>query len=199
MGLKTYTVKEIFYSLQGEGSRAGSANVFLRFAGCNLDCKKATHGFDCDTDWAHGDKMTLPALVAAVRAAGPADWIICTGGEPLLQLDQALIDALHTVDFRIAIETNGTQKIPAGIDFVAMSPKVPESQVIPRTVDELRYVRGVGQSIPHPSAVAKYHYLSPAHDGQDIDHAALDHCIELCKANPLWRLSQQQHKAWSIR
>src|SRR5258707_498307 len=118
-----YMVSEVFYSLQGEGHRAGSANVFIRFSGCNLRCDMevgplSPGGFACDTEFVSGISMTGPQLINAVKKAkGDArcGWVICTGGEPLLQLNDALISLLHREGFRIAIETNGTQPIPESI------------------------------------------------------------------------------------
>ncbi|MBN1489136.1 MAG: 7-carboxy-7-deazaguanine synthase QueE, partial [Phycisphaerae bacterium] len=105
--MKTYRVNEIFFSLQGEGVRAGTANLFVRFAGCNEACRVETHGFDCDTDFRDGREMTAAEIVASLRAADArCAWAVLTGGEPALQVDRALIDALRTAGYRLAIETN---------------------------------------------------------------------------------------------
>ena len=134
-----YAVKELFYTLQGEGAQAGRAAVFCRFAGCNLwtgreqDRATATCGF-CDTDFVGTDGdgggkfATASELADAVAAAWPADaggrrYVVCTGGEPLLQLDDALVEALHERGFEVAVETNGTQDPPHGLDWICVSPK----------------------------------------------------------------------------
>ncbi len=199
MGLKTYRVNEIFYSLQGEGHRVGCPSIFLRFSGCNLKCAKATHGFDCDTEWMSGTDMTAEQIIDAMRVHGACDWVVITGGEPLLQLDDELIDALKDEDYMLAIETNGTKPIPQKIDYVCVSPKVAEHAVKPTAADELRYVRAHGQGIPKPSVVARHLFLSPACDGPEIDQNNLRWCIKLCLENPEWRLSVQTHKIWGIR
>lgn len=200
VGMKTYRINEIFYSVQGEGRRAGEPSTFVRFSGCNLTCKKATHGFDCDTEWMSGKTMTADEIVEAVRAiCGHCDAIILTGGEPLLQLDKHLIDALRFNEHYLCVETNGTQAIPEGIDYVAMSPKVAEHAVVPTMVDELRYVRRVGQGIPKPKCESRWKYISPAAEGDAIDRDNLDYCIQLVKDNPEWFLSVQQHKLWGVR
>ena len=107
--MKTYAVNEIFYSLQGEGVRAGEPSLFLRFAGCNLTCKVETHGFDCDTEFVSSRKLTADEIVNELRALTPrCKWVILTGGEPGLQVDRELIDRLHDEGFQLAIETNGS-------------------------------------------------------------------------------------------
>jgi 7-carboxy-7-deazaguanine synthase len=198
--MKRYFVNEIFYSLQGEGVRAGTANVFLRLGRCNLQCRRETEGFDCDTEFESGRWLEVHELVAEVQACDPGcGWIVLTGGEPALQVDDVLVEALHAPGYRLAIETNGTRELAAGIDWVTVSPKVAEHAIRQRTADEVKYVRGYGQALPRTVVAATHHVISPAFDGAEIDPRALEWCIRLCRDNPLWRLSVQQHKLWRIR
>jgi 7-carboxy-7-deazaguanine synthase len=203
--MKTYTVNEIFYSIQGEGSRAGTPNVFVRFTGCNLECDiepgdRSPGGFKCDTEFASGRKLPAQAIVEEAQVIAPKAFsVIFTGGEPLLQLDADLIDAFKKAGYLVCVETNGTLPVPSTVDFTAMSPKVAEHAVVPKHVEELRYVRGYGQGIPKPSATAAYYYLSPAFDGDLVSSRTLLWCVQLVKDNPTWRLSVQQHKTWSVR
>jgi 7-carboxy-7-deazaguanine synthase len=196
--VKTYIINEIFYSLQGEGARAGTANVFVRFTGCNLTCNMKSHGFDCDTEFTSGRKLTTDQLVAEMEAVGGKCLnVILTGGEPLLQADQGLIDLLKEHHWHIAIETNGSLPVPNGIDWVTVSPKVAEHAIQQREADEVKYVRSVGQGIPKTYVRATHKFLSPAW-GADTE-ANLAHCIQLIKENPEWKLSVQMHKLWAVR
>lgn len=205
--MKRYKVKEIFYSLQGEGARAGSANVFVRFAGCNLQCEMNAHsrspgGFVCDTDFQRGDSYTAVELGAAIIDAmddQECQWVILTGGEPLLQVDDQLLGFLQGMKFKIAIETNGTLPAPNHYDWLCVSPKVSERSLKINAADELRYVIRNGQELPQPSIRGRRYYLSPAWDGDLPNKANLEWCIKLCKENPQWRLSIQQHKVWGVR
>jgi 7-carboxy-7-deazaguanine synthase len=208
-----YAVKEIFYTLQGEGVNAGSPAVFLRFAGCNLwsgreeDRQTAVCRF-CDTDFVGtdgdgGGKFSSPEpLAAAVAAAWPQGvtanrFVVCTGGEPLLQLDEPLLRALHAAGFRVAIETNGTLPVPPGVDWVCASPKAGAPIVVERG-DELKLV------YPQPGAeperfenLAFAHFLLQPMDGPDrTRNTAL--AVAYCKAHPRWRLSLQTHKLIGI-
>lgn len=195
-----YLVNEIFYSLQGEGVRAGTPNLFLRLSRCNLACKVETHGFDCDTEFESGRWMTLDEIVAEGRTlSATCDWVILTGGEPALQVDRELIDRLHAAGYRLAIETNGSFELPEGIDWITVSPKVAEHAVRQRVAHEVKYVRGYGQAIPKTVVKAEHYLISPAFEGADVDPRTLDWCIRLCKDNPPWRLSVQQHKLWKVR
>jgi 7-carboxy-7-deazaguanine synthase (Cx14CxxC type) len=204
----TYSVKEIFLTLQGEGGQAGKAAVFCRFAGCNLwsgreqDRATAVCTF-CDTDFVGvdgvgGGKFTTPeALPAAVDAAwtGPQSdkLVVCTGGEPLLQLDAALIDALHARRFMIAVETNGTLPAPDGIDWICVSPKA-RSTIVQTRGQELKLV------YPQPGVdPARFEgldferfFLQPM---DSADQAAnTQAAVAYCLAHPRWRLSVQTHK-----
>ena len=208
----TYSIKEIFYTLQGEGAHAGRPAVFCRFSGCNLwtgreqDRASAVCQF-CDTDFVGtdgegGGKFATPAaLAAAIEAQWPAGrghkYVVFTGGEPLLQLDAPLIEAMHAQGFTIAIETNGSLPVPAGVDWVCVSPKMGSTLVVTRG-NELKVV------IPQ-----KDQDLA-AYEGLDFDHffvqpmdgplAAFNAtlAVETCKRNPKWNLSLQTHKLLNI-
>jgi 7-carboxy-7-deazaguanine synthase len=198
--MKQYAVNEIFYSLQGEGVRAGTPNLFLRFAGCNLACSQETHGFDCDTEFVSSRKMTIDEITAELHdLSSDCKWIILTGGEPGLQLDPELLNNLHGLGYSLAIETNGSVALPDGLDWITVSPKVAEHAIRQRTAHEVKYVRGYGQGIPKTVVEAEHCLISPAFNGADLDRKTLDWCIRLVKENPPWRLSLQQHKWWSIR
>lgn len=202
---KYYTVNEIFYSLQGEGKRAGDPSLFVRLSGCNLQCAvepgpKSPGGFDCDTEFVSGRKMTAEDIVAECKHLAPCcNWIVLTGGEPTLQTDQALIDTLKTNGFFLAIETNGTRPVLPGIDWITLSPKVAEHALKQLTATEVKYVRGFGQGVPKTKVEADHYLISPAFDGQNLDARALSWCIQLCKDHPKWKLSLQTHKFLQVR
>ncbi len=180
--------------------RAGTANVFVRFTGCNLECKHETHGFDCDTEFASGRRMTLPEILAEMKTVGgKCRSVIFTGGEPLLQLHHIFVHVLKTEGWFVAVETNGTKPVPGNVDWVTLSPKVAEHALKLLEADELKYVRGYGQGIPKPTAKAPHLLISPAFDGAQINQRTLEWCIQLVKENPTWRLSVQQHKSWAVR
>jgi 7-carboxy-7-deazaguanine synthase len=198
--VESYLVNEIFYSLQGEGVRAGTANLFLRFSRCNLACVAETHGFDCDTEFASGRRLGIAEILAELKAlSGVCDWVVLTGGEPSLQVDRELIDALHDAGYRLAIETNGSVELPEGIDWITVSPKVAEHAIRQRRAHEVKYVRGHGQGIPKTVVAAEHYLISPAFEGDEVDPRALAWCIRLVRENPPWRLSVQQHKLWKVR
>ena len=208
----SYAVKELFLTLQGEGAHTGRRAVFLRFAGCNLwsgreqDRAQATCTF-CDTDFVGTDGpgggkfASADALAEAVaRSWGdePARrYVVCTGGEPLLQLDAPLIDALHARGFTIAIESNGTVAVPPGIDWVCISPKAGADTIV-RAGNELKLV--YPQAALDPSEVAGWHFehffLQPM-DGPDRA-ASTQAAVAYCLAHPQWRLSLQTHKIIGI-
>lgn len=195
-----YLVNEIFYSLQGEGVRAGTPNVFVRLARCNQECRVETHGFDCDTEFESGRWLVAPEIAAEARVLSErCGWLVLTGGEPALQLDATLIDTLHEAGFKLAIETNGSIELPPGLDWITVSPKVAEHAIRQRTAHEVKYVRGHGQAVPRTVVAADHQLLSPAFDGDELDPRALQWCIRLCRDNPPWRLSVQQHKLWRVR
>ena len=212
--MKQYTVNEIFWSPQGEGMRAGQMSVFVRLTGCNLKCRMeeaddSPGGFDCDTEFASGRKMTTDEIVSeAVLLVGKRSdwyeinsaWVVFSGGEPALQLDKELVGAFHEAGFLCAIETNGSKDVSSlGLDWITVSPKVAEHAVRQLTADEVKYVRGYGQAVPKPACKAKYQLISPAFEGWSLDKRAVEWCLQLIKENPEWRLSMQQHKAWNVR
>ena len=209
-----YSVKDIFYTLQGEGGQAGMAAVFLRFTGCNLwsglerDRASAVCQF-CDTDFVGvdgtgGGKFATPtALADAVLALWPeADTdhrlVVCTGGEPLLQIDTPLIDALHAQGFRIAVETNGTIAAPPGLDWICVSPKS-DAPLAQTRGDELKLVFPQAQARPERFEHLEFtRYLLQPMDGPDRE-ANTVLAIAYCMAHPRWRLSLQTHKFTGIR
>ena len=214
-----YTVKEIFYTLQGEGANAGRAAVFCRFAGCNLwsgreqDRASAVCTF-CDTDFvgvaADGGRFaTATELADAVGACWPTDvgvrasvrpLVVCTGGEPLLQLDEALVDALHARGFQVAVETNGTREPPAGVDWICVSPKASAPLVL-RHGQELKLVFPQREPEADPERFVTLdfvHFFLQPMDGPQLaanTRLALDYCL----THPQWRLSVQTHKLVGIR
>jgi 7-carboxy-7-deazaguanine synthase len=211
----SYAVKEIFYTLQGEGAQTGRAAVFLRFSGCNLwsgreeDRDRGTGGCSrwCDTDFvgfsATGGKFRSANELAA-RVAG--EWpksalgrrfVVCTGGEPLLQLDELLIDALHAHGFEVAIETNGTQHCPPGIDWVCVSPKSQTSLVL-QMGDELKLVYPQPGLEPEVFETLPFsHFFLQPMDGLDRD-LSTRLVTEYCLSHPKWRMSLQTHKYLGI-
>ncbi len=211
---KTYTVTELFYAPQGEGVRAGSMNVFVRFAGCNLTCQRDSHGFDCDTEFSSGRKMTAEQIVAAALAVGRGcRWMILTGGEPALQADLALIKAVKDAGYQVAIETNGSVELYNSFpereapsrgdyllwDWITVSPKVAEHAIRQRVADEVKYVRYAGQAIPKTVVQAEHYLLSPAWETDGLSQENLRWVMELCRDHPTWRISIQLHKLWRSR
>ncbi len=209
-----YSVKEIFYTLQGEGAQTGRPAVFCRFSGCNLwtgreaDRATATCQF-CDTDFVGidgpgGGRFTTPGeLAAAVEAQWPANteagrrFVVCTGGEPLLQLDQPLIEALHARGFEIAIETNGTIAVPEGIDWICVSPKA-GAPLVQRTGDELKLVYPQAEAPPEAfEKLAFRHFFLQPMDGPGRA-ANIGLAVHYCMDHPRWRLSLQTHKILGI-
>jgi 7-carboxy-7-deazaguanine synthase len=212
----TYTVREIYYTLQGEGARTGRPAVFLRFAGCNLWSGRERHRAEavcrfCDTEFVGtggpgGGKFRAAAdLAGAVARAWPASgrqrdrYVVCTGGEPLLQLDSALIEALHGAGFEVAVETNGTIAAPPGIDWLCVSPKG-SARLAQTSGDELKLVfpqpEDSAQPLRFESLEFRHLFLQPL-DDEDRDantRAAVDYCL----AHPRWKLSLQAHKILGI-
>ncbi|MDC8785541.1 7-carboxy-7-deazaguanine synthase [Roseateles koreensis] len=209
----TYAVKEIFYTLQGEGAQAGRAAVFCRFAGCNLwtgreqDRTSAVCSF-CDTDFIgtdgqNGGKFsTALDLAEAVarqwpQATSGKPYVVCTGGEPLLQLDEALIEAFHAKGFEIAVETNGTQAAPQGLDWICVSPKADAALVLTRG-DELKLV--FPQPLARPEQFEaldfQHFFLQPMDSVLKCQHTR--EAVAYCMSHPQWRLSVQMHKVIGI-
>ena len=205
---KTYFVNEVFCSLQGEGARAGTLNVFVRFAGCNLQCRRDNEaGFDCDTEFLSRRPMSAQDILRDVRDAWTSTKalpnVILTGGEPLLQVDDELLGVLLPECEQVCIETNGTRPLPEsaqGKVWVSCSPKTAEHTLNVLYCDEVRYVRHKGQGIPQSLLRCSNLFLSPAwSDSEDEFRDNLKACIELIRQHPRWRLSVQQHKLWSVR
>ena len=211
-----YRVKEIFYTLQGEGARAGRPAVFCRFSGCNLWSGQERHRARavcrfCDTDFVGtdgpgGGRFASPDQLAdAVEAAWPAGpagadgrrYVVCTGGEPLLQLDGPLIDALHDRGFEVAIETNGTRPVPAGVDWVCVSPKA-DAPLVVSAGDELKLVYPQAGLAPEEVEALDFsHFFVQPMDGPDRV-ANTDAAVRYCLDHPTWRLSLQTHKLIGI-
>jgi 7-carboxy-7-deazaguanine synthase (Cx14CxxC type) len=210
----TYAVKELFYSLQGEGAQVGRPAVFCRFAGCNLwngredDRQRAICTF-CDTDFVGTDGpdggkfRSADGLATALAALWPSEsggtpLIICTGGEPLLQLDNALVEALHQVGFEIAIETNGTIAPPPGVDWICVSPKA-GAPIVVEAGNEIKLVFPQPEAPPgrFERAAFDHFWLQPM-DGPELQ-ANTRQAVEYCLQHPRWRLSIQTHKVLGIR
>jgi len=207
----TYSVKEMYLTLQGEGVQTGIAAVFLRFAGCNLwsglerDRASAVCQF-CDTDFIGtdgpgGGKFKTPQALAetvnAMWVGGGQKWVVCTGGEPLLQLDTALIDALHACGFKVAVETNGTVRAPAGLDWICVSPKA-NAELVQTQGDELKLVFPQKENKPTDFEQLNFSHfcLQPLDDPKQSEN--IENAIQYCLAHPKWRLSLQTHKVTGI-
>jgi len=216
----TYSVKELFYTLQGEGAQVGRAAVFCRFAGCNLwtgreqDRATAVCTF-CDTDFVGTDGegggkfVTADALADAIAKAWPGGaegdashdrgkpYVVCTGGEPLLQLDAPLIEALHARGFEVAVETNGTQAAPPGLDWICVSPKA-DAPLVLTSGHELKLV--YPQPLAQPERFAQldfqHFFLQPMDSVLQREHTK--QAVAYCMAHPQWRLSVQMHKVVGI-
>lgn len=212
----TYSVKEIYYTLQGEGAQTGRPAVFLRFAGCNLWSGREEHRAAavcrfCDTEFVGTDGPgggkfdSADELAAAVAATWPqrapeiSPYVVCTGGEPLLQLDADAIDALHGAGFEIGVETNGTIEAPLGIDWLCVSPKA-NAELRQRGGHELKLVYPQEEKAAQPENFAdlafEHFFLQPLHN-EDLQ-AHTRSSIEYCLANPQWKLSLQTHKIIGI-
>jgi len=209
----TYSVKEIFYTLQGEGAQAGRPAVFCRFTGCNLwsglekDRASAICDF-CDTDFVGTDGVgggkfaTADALAEAVisqwpKGAGGKPYVVCTGGEPLLQLDAELIAAFHDVGLEVALETNGTLPVPDGVDWVCVSPKQ-GAEFVQRSGDELKVIYPQsGLVLDELTELSFEHFFLQPMDGDRLE-TNTQAAIRYCRDHPQWRLSLQTHKLLGI-
>lgn len=184
---KKYRVNKIFYSIQGEGARVGTPQVFVRFSGCNLHCSF------CDTDHSSYREMTDSEIVAeCMRLGNGCASVSMCGGEPTLQLDAYLIAEFKRYGWFISIETNGLLPVPSGVDYVVCSPKT--TKIAPDRINELRYVVKAGDKLPVPHKHADNYFLSPCFDGEKANAANIAHCIKLVQDNPEWRLGMQWHK-----
>jgi len=209
----SYAVKEIFLTLQGEGMQSGRAAVFCRFAGCNLWSGREQDRADavcqfCDTDFVGTDGTlggryaTADDLAERIAATWGSDshhrFVVLTGGEPMLQIDAALIGALHARDFMVAVETNGTLPAPPGLDWICVSPKA-DTELAIRQGHELKLVYPQLQNAPEDyTALAFQHFLLQPMDGPDLEQNTA-RAIDYCLRHPQWRLSVQTHKTIGIR
>ena len=212
----TYSVKEIYYTLQGEGAQTGRPAVFLRFTGCNLWSGREVHRAEsicrfCDTDFVGADGPgggkfeSADDLAASARRAWPEGrdhvkpYVVCTGGEPLLQLDSAAISALHDAGFEVGVESNGTLQAPEGIDWLCISPKG-RAPVAQTTGDELKLVYPQIEDEAQPGKFSHMrfdHFFLQPLDSPNLD-ANTRVAIEYCLRNPRWKLSVQTHKIIGI-
>lgn len=191
--MKSYRVNDIFYSLQGEGAQSGRPAVFVRFSGCNLCCPF------CDTDFHNGTDMSDDEILRRL-ADYPTRYVVLTGGEPSLQVDDSLIQLLHQAGYTVAIETNGTRLLPDGIDWVTLSPKEGGTVVLTRA-DELKIVY-TGQDVERYAQTidAPHHFLQPC--ARAVDSIVTDNreaVVDYCLSHPHWRLSLQIHKILHIQ
>ncbi len=210
----SYQIKEIFYTLQGEGINAGKPAVFCRFAGCNLwsgkesDRENSVCNF-CDTDFVgvdgtNGGKYAKAIDVAQIiQKLWPINnqinkFVVLTGGEPMLQVDYKIIDALHNFDFKVAIETNGTVGCPETLDWICVSPKI-GSKLVQRNGDELKFIYPQFGFPPNSFLKLNFkHFLIQPMDGPNLEENTIK-AIEFCQLNPRWQLSIQTHKITGIR
>lgn len=199
---KTYKVNEIFYSLQGEGYYAGTPAVFIRFSGCNLQCPW------CDTKHQDGERITAKEIISralqSLNGARPI-LVVLTGGEPTLQVDEALVHSLRMKFPVVAIETNGTHPVPQNVNFITVSPKtdfINGPEIVTRDADEIKLVF-TGNNNPEKwlnIINAPRHYLQPCDTGNAEETSrVVNACMEYCKANPEWKLSLQTQKILNIR
>jgi len=204
----------VYYTIHGEGVRVGIPHVFVRFAKCNLTCDF------CDTEFESFTVYTADELVACVTAkanatyvapvdveikgarsrsthhdTGPCRQVLFCGGEPLLQLDQPLVDRFKAAGWFTCIETNGTKAAPEGIDWITCSPKVAEHAIKLHRANELKYVRDVGMGIPLPKIAADHYLISPMFEGPQVSPATLAHCLKLVLDHPAWRMTAQHQKS----
>mgnify|MGYP002624515790 CR=1 FL=1 len=194
-----YKINEIFYSLQGEGANTGTAAVFVRFSGCNLQCEF------CDTDHAEGKLMTALDIVDAVARYTAAPLVVLTGGEPALFIDNDLVSLLHGTGKTVAIETNGTSFLPVGIDWVTLSPKtgVEGGELKPLILSRCNELKVVytGQDLAqYDHITAEHRFLQPCYvDDEEQRRHNIDITVEAVKQHPEWRLSLQTHRLIGIR
>lgn len=193
-----YKVNEIFYSLQGEGRWMGRPAVFVRMSGCNLKCPF------CDTDFRGYSEMSADDILSrCLEEGGECRFIVLTGGEPSLQVDEQLIATLHQAGYYLSMETNGTLAVPEGIDWVTCSPKVDFTEggePIVKQVDELKLIFDGEHQISDHGIASTFRYLQPCDVGNDSrNYLILNECIKYIKAHPEWQLSVQMHKIVGIR
>lgn len=194
---KTYRINEIFYSLQGEGRWSGRPAVFIRFSGCNLRCPF------CDTNFKTHTDMTLADIIDSIHEWKNCGFVVLTGGEPTLQLDAELVEALHNEGFYVAVESNGTKPMPVRVDWVTISPKaayVENARPIIESCQELKVVYD-GEHEPSTFGVmAENLYIQPCDTGDTVKNDEIIHrCIEWVKEHPEWKLSLQTQKIINVR
>lgn len=200
-------VSEIFYSLQGEGGRAGEPSIFIRLQGCSAKHACYASGVRCDTEFESGRSTTVERLLERINNIGNGcRWIVWTGGEPCDQLTAEMVLFFAQNGYKQAIETSGLKTPPSGLDYITVSPKVAD-HVMQKSLllredgthcDEMRYVRHSGQEIPVTEIKAHKYFLSPHFDGINKNNENINHCISLCLINPTWNLSVQLHKIWNV-
>ncbi len=196
--MKKYKINEIFYSIQGEGRWAGRAAIFVRFSGCNLKCPF------CDTDFkSYEEYGELDILQVIQKASSSCKFIVFTGGEPTLQVDEALISLLHKWGYYIAMETNGTHKIPEGIDWVTCSPKtafVTNGSIVIKEASEVKVVFDNEHAISDFAIDAAEYYVQPCDVGdQEKNAEILKQTVAFVESHPKWKLSLQQQKIINVR
>ena len=196
--VKMYKVNEIFYSLQGEGRWMGRPAVFVRMSGCNLKCPF------CDTDFRGYKEMSADDILSrCLEEGGECRFIVLTGGEPSLQVDEQLVSTLHQAGYYLSMETNGTHTIPEGIDWITCSPKVDFTEggeLVVRKVDELKLIFDGEHEVSDHGIACAFRYLQPCDVGNDSrNYLILSECIKYIKAHPEWQLSVQMHKIVGIR
>jgi len=192
IAMQKLNINEIFYSLQGEGIRAGTPNIFIRLCGCNLNCSF------CDTE--HNSinyQLTIFELYQNIIKYN-CNNIIWSGGEPTLQLNFGIIEYFKDLGFFQSIETNGTNEMPNNIDFITVSPKMQIKQPNAK-INELKYIINKDSNIPNNNLIADYYFLSPEFKNDKLNYENLDRCIELIKENQKWRLTIQSHKIWKVQ
>ena len=190
-----YSVNEIFYSLQGEGRHTGRPAIFIRFSGCNLRCPF------CDTDFTGATRMSVSDIVAAISQWQSCGFVVLTGGEPSLQADDALVEALHQAGYYVAVETNGTHPLPSAIDWVTLSPKDQFApHVPPLALQRIHEIKVVFDGKHNPEAYASlspgaYLCLQPCDTGSAAANREItSQCVDYILAHPHWHLSLQTHK-----
>jgi len=189
-------VKDIFYSLQGEGGRQGAASIFIRLSGCNLNCSY------CDTDFEGGEKLSLGQILLMIRQF-PCQWIVWTGGEPALQLTDKCLQFFKLAGYFQAIESNGSKPLSKLLNYTVVSPKGSLDEIVENNpqVDEIRYPVKEGDVIPSIETFpdAMFYYLSPIFtENPEETKANINYCVEQVKQRPQWRLSLQVHKLTGI-
>jgi len=192
-------VSEIFYSIQGEGARTGTPNIFIRIQGCKTKHACFKSGVKCDTDFESGQDMTLEEIYTWIyENANTCKWIIWTGGEPADRITDGVVEYFGNMGYSQAIETSGLFPVAADLDWVTLSPKVAghvyKKSFPTNLVNEIKFIRHSGQAIPEPMIDAEHYFIQPHAEGDQIVPGNVKHCIELCKQNPKWRLSIQTHK-----